>query len=394
MEKKPVSVLLVGAGGYGGKIANDLLANAEGYGLALVGVADPALDSLPVKEEFTRRGVPLFASAEEFYAKNKAELALICTPIPFHEQHVLLALQNGSDVLCEKPIAALPAQALHMDSEARKAGRNLHIGFQLSYTPGVLEMKQDVLAGRFGKALNATALICWPRDAVYYARSWCARRYWKGLPTFDSIAMNACAHYLHLMYFLLGDAMDTSLRPDEAEALVCRANEIETFDTSFFRVKAGGAVLRFLATHATEEKIDPVIRFTFEKAVLTVRHSRDLDAICARFNDGTVKAYGAVLGHVYDKIPYVCDVVRGEKKPVCTVQTALPHLITVDAVDRLAPVQVLKGARTEKGGMHVEGLAEIMQKAFESDKMPWELDGRFDAPTLLKKEDFEGGEAL
>ena len=394
MEKKKVSALLVGAGGYGGKIAAKLLESAESYGLDLVGVADPALDSLPVKEEFVCRGVPLFSSAEAFYARNKADLALICTPIPFHEEHVKFALQNGSDVLCEKPIAATPAQALSMEAAARQAGKHLHIGFQLSYTPGVLELKKDVLAGRFGKPLDATALICWPRDAVYYARSWCARRYWHGLPTFDSIAMNACAHYLHLMYFLLGDAMDSSLWPDSAEALVCRANDIETFDTSFFRVQAGSATLRFLATHATEEKIDPIIRFTFEKAVVTVRHCADPDAVCARYNDGTVQAYGAVLGHVYDKIPYVCDVVRGEKKPVCTVQTALPHLVTVDAVDRLAPVQILKGERTEKGGMHVEGLAALMQESFESGKMPWELDGSFEKPTLLKKEDLKGGVTL
>ena len=386
--KKTVSALLVGAGGYGGKIAADLLANAEKYGVALAGVADPALDSLPVREEFLRQGVPLFASAEEFYGERRADLAIVATPIPFHEAHVTLALQNGSEVLCEKPVAATPAQALRMDEAAKAAGKNLHIGFQLSYTPAILELKKDVLAGRFGKPLSAAALVSWPRGAAYYARSWCAKKFWRGLPTFDSIAMNACAHYLHILFFLLGTAPDESLFPDEAEMLLCRANEIETFDTAFFRLSASGVPLRFLATHASNEKIDPEIRFAFEKAAVTVRHSDAPDAVSARFADGTEKDYGGVISHTFDKIPYVCGVLRGEKSPVCTVKTALPHLVTVDAADRLAPVLTLAGEKTEKG-MHVEGLAGVMREAFETGGMPWEIDPRFGAPTLVKKEDLE-----
>ena len=391
--KKKVSAVLFGAGGYGQKTAADLFQNMQDYGLELVGVADPVFKMLPLRDEFIARGIPNYPTPEDFYRENKADLALVCTPIPFHEKNVLCALENGSDVLCEKPIAANPGQALRMKEAAEKAGKHLNIGFQLSYTPAILKLKEDILSGAFGKPLRFSALVCWPRNKAYYARSWCATRIWKGLPTNDSIAMNACAHYLHLMYFLLGDAMASSAYPDEAEMLLLRANSIETFDSSFFRIHSKGCEIRFLATHTSRERIDPVMRFEFENAVAAVRHSADQNAVSVTFRDGTKKDYGSVLDFVFHKIPYCCDVFRGEKEPVCTVDTAMPHLVTVDAANRLVPVLEIEKANIENETVVLPGIEEILKESFDGNRMPWELTDRFGSPTEIRFPEKEGVKA-
>jgi hypothetical protein len=76
-------------------------------------------------------------------------------------------------------------------------------------------------------------MIQWPRSRSYYRRGggWGGRIEMNGVPVYDSIAANACAHYLHNMLFVLGDAPDESAVPLRVEAECLRANDIENFDT-------------------------------------------------------------------------------------------------------------------------------------------------------------------
>lgn len=380
---KEVSVVLVGIGGYGNNIVKSILANMDIYGVTIAGAVDPNWSAAPLWEELEKLGVPHFDSLEEFYTANKADLAILCTPIHFHEKQAVTAMENGSDVLCEKPTAATLPQSEHMAAVAKKTGRNLHIGFQLSYVPAVWRLKQDIMDGVFGKPKKLSSLICWPRNGAYYARSWCARLKWNGAYVLDSIAMNACAHYLHLMYFLLGDTMDTAARPEAVEAVLCRANDIETFDTAMLRATAKGAQLHFLATHTCEKRVNPTMRFEFENAVVEMTEGEDEDAIRAVFSDGTVKNYGPVKPEFFNKVPYCCDVVRGIRAPVCTPATASAHLKTVNAVTELVPVMALEGTVNEKDVVVVAGMDEVLEQSFREGKMPWELTDRFGAPTQL-----------
>lgn len=391
---KEVSVVLVGIGGYGNNIVKNILPNRASYGVRIAGAVDPNWQAAPLWEELEKLGVPHFDSLEDFYAENKADLAILATPIHFHERQAITAMKNGSDVLCEKPTAATLTQSAHMEAVARETGRNLHIGFQLSYVGAVQALKKDIMDGLFGKPLHLQSLICWPRNSAYYARSWCAKRKWNGAYVLDSIAMNACAHYLHLMYFLLGEEMGRAAQPEKTEAILCRANPIETFDTAMLRVYAKDAVLDFLATHTCEKKVSPTMHFVFEKAVVEMTEGEEEDAIRAVLADGTVKTYGPVKPEFFQKIPYCCQVVRGEKQPVCTPETASAHLKTVNAVTELVPVVTLPGTASEKDVMVVEGMNEILEQAFASRKMPWELTDRFGAPTQVTLTDYQWRDTL
>ena len=303
-------------------------------------------------------------------------------------------MEKGSHVLCEKPTAATLTQSEAMAAAAKRTGRHLNIGFQLSYVPAIWALKQDIMAGRLGKPLHLQSLVCWPRGAAYYARSWCARVKWQGQYVLDSIAMNACAHYLHLMFFLLGDRMDTAAQPDRVEAVLARANLIETFDTAMLRVTAAGARLDFLATHASGERTDPTMRFQFENALVEVQETDGEAAVRAVFTDGTVKNYGPVRSEFFNKLPYCCAVARGEKAPVCTPETASAHLKTVDAVTELVPVVSLPGHKNEKEVAVVEGLGQLLIRAFWEKKMPWELTDRFGSPTGLTLTDYQWRDTL
>lgn len=387
-DMKNVTVVIAGIGGYGNTILKNMLPNLEKWGITLAGAVDPAWQAAPLWPELEKLGVPHFDSLESFYADNRADLAILCTPIHFHESNAILAMEKGSDVLCEKPIAATMPQAQRMAAAAERTGRNLHIGFQLSYLPPAWALKKDIMAGVLGKPKHLKSLICWPRDSAYYARPWCAKIKKNGHYVLDSIAMNACAHYLHILYFLLGSTVETAVQPDSVEGILCRANDIETFDTAMLRIRAAGATLDFLATHACGRRISPVITLEFENATVEIVETGEENGIRAIFRDGRVKNYGSVRTDYFNKIPYCCDAARGLCQPVCTVETAMPHLKTVDAITELIPVQTLAGSKNEKEVTVVPGLDDMLEQAFRENKMPWELTDCFGTPTKLTLTDY------
>lgn len=354
-----ISILLVGVGGYGGLIAAEVLENAKNHGAQVVGVVEPFLDNSPVKDTVTKNNIPVFKDISDFYKGNKADIAIISTPIHLHREQCILAMEMGSDVLCEKPIAPTLQDAYKMQECANRTGRNLNIGFQLSHAPAILKLKEDILSNKFGKLKSAYATVSWPRGSAYFARPWAAKAKIDGAWVLDSIAMNACAHYLHNMFFLAGETLSTSAEPISMGASVYRANSIETYDTACIEVKIKGDVpLRFTASHATEENVNPLNKMIFENATVYITEDDGDNSVYVELLDGSKISYGATYKDRFRKIWYALEVFKGEKKPVCTVKTALPHLKCVNAISQFCSVEDFVDVITKNDVKCVPGLSK------------------------------------
>jgi predicted dehydrogenase len=271
---EPVTVVLVGIGGYGEVYLSALLDEPQGARCRIVGAVDPHPENCARLTELEARGVPLHPSLEQFYRTGSADLAVISSPIHLHSEHVRRALAGGSHVLVEKPAAAVTADVDAMIEGRDRAGRFVAVGFQWSFARSILDLKKDILAGRFGAPLGGRSLTLWPRTESYYHRNdWAGRkRDPAGRWILDSPANNAMAHDLHNMLFLLGPQPDRSAEPVDTSARLARANDIETFDTVAARVRtAGGAELLFLASHAVaeDESVEPRFVLEFEDATVS-----------------------------------------------------------------------------------------------------------------------------
>ena len=75
-----VSVLLVGIGGYGGRYANALLDRADNDRVSLAGVVDPAPENYGRFEELRAGNIRVYGKMEDFYAGNRADLAVGAFP--------------------------------------------------------------------------------------------------------------------------------------------------------------------------------------------------------------------------------------------------------------------------------------------------------------------------
>ncbi len=373
-----MKILQVGAGGYARHYVRTLL-SSEDADIEFVGVVDPFIDASPVKDEIYGRGIPVYRDMEEFYKKNTAELVLIATPPHLHGAQSLVALSHGANVLCEKPVCPTVEEAEKMLSWEKEYGRFIAVGYQWSYATEIQALKRDILDGVFGRPIRFKTLISWPRKTAYFGRGsgWGGRIERNGIRILDSVASNACAHYLHNMLFLLGGTMDTSASPEVVRAWLRRANDIENFDTSAVEMTlADGTELLFVASHAARTKVEPVFSYTFENAEVRFEEGDKHSEIVAYFHDGRIKSYGRPKSQDFRKIGDCIEAVRTGTRPICTVETAMEHTRVINLLyekfgikdfDRSLVHERIDG---ENVFVYVDGLDEILSEIYETGKIP------------------------
>jgi len=380
MARAPVSLVLVGIGGMGAAYVRELLDHRDAGTFRIAGAVDPDPERCPWLDEIHAIGVPIYATLEAFYRNRTAELAVISSPIQFHAAQTCLALERGSHVLCEKPVAGTIAEARRMMAAERGSDRRVAVGYQWSFSPAVQELKKDILAGRFGRAKRLKCLYLWPRDERYYRRNdWAGKkRDAAGGWILDSPAQNAMAHDLHNMFYVLGPASHSSARPAAVEAELYRANPIENYDTAALRAVTGdGVEILFYVTHVPRHEKGPVFAYEFERGV--VKCEGRTSGIRAEFADGKRMEYGqpdaAPMKKLWDAIR---DVRTGER-PACGLDAASSQTLCVNGMQDSMPgirdfPEALRRA-AEDGGTRrvwVDGLDEAFEECYAKNALPSE----------------------
>ncbi len=382
------SVALVGLGGYGHTYVKALLNPETAAKMKFVAGIDPLPNGCAHLPEIRRQGIPLFHSLEDFLRSGRADLVILSTPLQLHCEQACLALDAGSHVLCEKPLGA-DSQQVRLMTEARDRNRRqLAIGYQWSFSPAIQQLKRDIAAGRFGRPGRLRTRVYWPRDHKYYTRNpWAGRqRDPDGRLVLDSPANNACAHYLHNMFYVLGEAIDRSDWPVAVTAELYRANSIQNYDTVILRCRTKGAAeVLFVASHATQNECNPVFRYEFEQA--TVHYGKFGDAIVAQRPDGSRIDYGSppssdyphklfdVLQSIQTAQPVACGPEAAGAQTACiyAAQQSMPNI--VDFPPELVTVEGAPGQpRT-----YVKDLDKTLDHCYERFSLPSELGASWSA---------------
>lgn len=365
-----MKILLVGTGGFAGYYVNILL-NEQIPSVTWEGIVDPYYSACKYREKIDALNIPVYDTIEEFFARHTADLTIICTPTYLHCEQSISALSNGSNVLCEKPVAPTEKEAKRMLDAENKYGRFIAIGYQWSYSDAMQKLKKDILNGTLGAPISFKTVISWPRSKDYYERGsgWGGKIEKDGRLILDSIASNACSHYLHNMFFVLGNTMQTSSSLTDIKAECYRANDIENFDTCCIKMKTeNGVKLYFAASHAAGKLKNPEFIYAFQNGV--VKYSKDEGSqIIAQFNNGEEKIYGNPYENAFKKLWDCIDAVNNGTTPVCTVRTALPHVQLIENIYKTTkihnfPKEHIKIDK-EQNTIYVPGLFESLNLAYE-----------------------------
>ena len=377
----PIKIGLAGIGGYGESYLEALLPRQEALGARLVGAVDPMPHRCHRLHDLQQAGIPVYSSLADLFNDSGIDLMLIVTPIHLHAEHCCFALNQGVNVLCEKPLAGALPDALHMLEVQKQSSAFAAIGFQWSFSQAVQALKRDVMEGVLGRPLRLKSLVLFPRPISYFCRNdWAGRkRMPDGHAVFDSPVNNATAHYLHNMLYLLGQTRETSAMPTTVQAELYRANDIENYDTAALRLRTGdGVEVLFYTSHAAHERRGPQSRYEFENAVVDFDTANGGEFV-ARFHDGRVKNYGHPNADRHEKIWDAIASARDGRPVACGISTAIPHAVCVAAAQDSAaqivnfPLRARRLADCDGDPMiAIDQLGEQLTDCYRRDMLPGE----------------------
>ncbi len=366
-----VNVVLVGIGGFGNVHLTEALEGKTKELINIVGVVEPYPQFCQKIDAVKERNIPIYSNLEDFYKEHSADLAVLSTPIAFHADQIVYCMERGSNVLCEKPLCADEKDVDRMLAVQKKTGKFLLVGYQWSTSETILNMKRDIRNGVYGKLKSMKTLVLWPRGAKYFNRStgWAGKKYTAdGTPVFDSIANNACAHYLHNMFFVLGDEMGTSKMPVSIHGELARANNIENFDTSVisFKFDDGGEGY-FIASHATEKTAEPVFCYEFENGRIVSVPDAQKGEIIGELSDGRTINYGKadVASNCY-KLEVAVRLCMGESHDYCGLVGASVQTRVINYIQKNCEIMNFKNTRVANDTTVVDGLYELMHEIYEA----------------------------
>jgi len=337
--RKPVSVCLVGIGGMGQSYLKALLNEFSPRQVRISAVIEPSPKNLVDALDLQKRGIPVLSNLQTFYRSGQStDLVVICSPIHHHVPQACEALENGSYVLCEKPIGATIQEALHLIRTKDSAHQWVMIGYQWSYSRAIQSLKKHVLSGRFGRPIRLKTLCFWPRHQAYYQRNdWAGKIKIRGKWVLDSPANNAMAHFLHNLFYILGERADRSAMPHEVKAELYRVYPIENYDTAACRAYTKeGFELLYYASHAVSVNKGPMFSFEFEEA--TVTYGDSIDETVARDRKGNESLYGDPESeHPLRKLFEAVAAVQKPKPILCGPEAALAQTLCINAMQESAP---------------------------------------------------------
>ena len=375
-----VSILLVGIGGYGYYYLKTLLEEVPPDQFVISGIVDPIAEKSGLYEQVKQLNIPIFSRIEDFYKKGlAADLVVVSSPIQFHVHQSCVALKNGSNVLCDKPIAATVQEVDEFIKVRDESGKWVMIGYQWSYSKAIQELKKDIMSGLFGKPIRLTSFFLTPRTDEYYQRNnWAGKiKDAQGRWVLDSPINNALAHFLHNMFYVLGNAVDRSAVPVKVIAESYRVNPIENYDTGICRAfTEEGTEVLFYAAHSTYNKVGPKFRFEFEDALIT--YGEIHDEIVAEDKNGNRKNYGSPDDdHQFLKLFKAIETVKEPKPVACGLEAARSQTLCMNGVqESVTEIVTLPGSITFRDeSQHrwwADGVDFALCECYRKSQMPHE----------------------
>lgn len=158
------------------------------------------IDSLSPQSEF-------FTEFERFYdyawrlkrdPATALDIVSVCSPNYLHHPHITAGLRLGCDVICEKPLVPSAAMLDDLALTERETGCRLWNILQLRHHQAIIDLKQQVEAGRQDHKHEVELTYITSRGKWYMES-------WKGDPRKSfGVATNIGVHFYDMLHFIFG----------------------------------------------------------------------------------------------------------------------------------------------------------------------------------------------
>lgn len=188
-----------------GRISPNHIEAAKNNNLEFVAMCDVIPKAIQEKsEKFGLEAVHRYTNYKELLEVEKPELVAICTESGKHAAIALDCIEDGCNVIIEKPIALSIADAQAIIDAAKAKDVLVCVNHQNRFNKSVQYIRKAIEEGRFGKLSHGAAHVRWNRSEGYYAQA-----PWRGTWAQDGgCLMNQCIHNIDLLRWLMGDEVD------------------------------------------------------------------------------------------------------------------------------------------------------------------------------------------
>lgn len=121
----------------------------------------------------------LYTDAAAMFQKEQLDAVIITSPDFLHEQHAVNALNNGVNVLVDKPLATTVQGCKNIIKAAKNAQKTVMIGFNLRHNPTLRKLKQIVDDDILGNIFLIENREFYNSGRTYMSR-WNRKREWSG----------------------------------------------------------------------------------------------------------------------------------------------------------------------------------------------------------------------
>ena len=145
----------------------------------------------------------VYTDYKELLKQNyKLDLVVISTQDADHKDQALYVLEQGYDILLEKPIALSAEDCLAICACAKKNNRKVYVCHVLRYTPFYRKIKEIIDSGALGEVINIHA----SENVGYYhqAHSY-VRGPWRNTSEASPIILAKCCHDMDIIRYLMDE---------------------------------------------------------------------------------------------------------------------------------------------------------------------------------------------
>ena len=204
-----LNFVIVGCGRIANKIVDGIISNSENA--KLVAVCDILEDKMQqIKNRYIEKSNVLdevieVSDYKKVFDRVKIDVAIISTESGYHEEIGLYFLENGVNVIIEKPIAMSIQGAQKLVDKAKEKKLKLAACHQNRFNYPIQLLKKAIKENKLGRIFNGMARILWTRDDNYYLQA-----PWRGTWALDGgTLMNQCIHNIDLINWMMDDEIDT-----------------------------------------------------------------------------------------------------------------------------------------------------------------------------------------
>jgi len=176
-----------------------------GAGSELVGLCDTNPGRLKLGQRFAAqsgRPEPRVFGATEFdqmLAQTRPDLVIVTTVDGFHHEYICRAMQQGYDVLTEKPMTTNAEYCQAIVDTAIRTKRRCRVAFNYRYTPVRTQIKEILMSGTIGDVLSVD--FHWMLDTFHgadYFRRWHSQKKLSG-----GLMIHKATHHFDLVNWWL-----------------------------------------------------------------------------------------------------------------------------------------------------------------------------------------------